>query len=254
VHRLVRRADRRLRSTWAAAALLFTQLLLVGCGAAGTGSTVESFTHGDGVIATSPAAERWADAVPVDGYQPGPEALSYTDPAKALGPASGVSTDVVVLGRGGSIVLDMATPFADGPGADFAVWENGIVYGEGSLFAELAFVEVSSDGTSFARFPTRTARTTVVGAYQPINPADYSGFAGLHPAGTGTAFDLAELRETPEVQSDAVDLTAIRFVRILDIVGDGGTSDSFGNPIYDPYPTTGTAGFDLDGVAVLRTQ
>jgi hypothetical protein len=28
--------------------------------------------------------------------------------------------------------------------------------------------------------------------------------------------------------------------------------DSFGRPIFDPYPTVGSAGFDLDGIAVMN--
>jgi hypothetical protein len=38
----------------------------------------------------------------------------------------------------------------------------------------------------------------------------------------------------------------------VDIVGDGTALDSFGSPIFDPYPTVGSAGFDLDGVAVMN--
>jgi hypothetical protein len=226
--------------------------LLVSCGeAAATVGT--SYLHGDGVPANTVAIERWATAIVEGSYMPGPEASSFTDPSQATGPATGVSTSVTVLGRGGSITMDMLTPMPNGDGADFAVWENGIADAtNGTLFAELAFVEVSSDGNVFARFPSRTTRTISVDAYEFINPGDYAGFAGLHPAGTGTAFDLDELQAAPEVQAGAVDLTAIRFIRIVDVVGDGATSDSLGNPVYDPYPTTNTAGFDLDGVAVLR--
>jgi len=35
-------------------------------------------------------------------------------------------------------------------------------------------------------------------------------------------------------------------------VGDGSCTDSFGNVIYDPHPTEGSAGFDLDAVGVLN--
>jgi hypothetical protein len=40
---------------------------------------------------------------------------------------------------------------------------------------------------------------------------------------------------------------------VVDIVGDGAALDSFGHPIYDPTPTIGTGGFDLDAIAVLRS-
>jgi len=33
-------------------------------------------------------------------------------------------------------------------------------------------------------------------------------------------------------------------------VGDGSNLDSLGEVIYDPYPTSGSAGFDLDAVGV----
>ena len=39
-----------------------------------------------------------------------------------------------------------------------------------------------------------------------------------------------------------VDLNAIRYVRVVDIVGDGSTADSFGRPIFDPHPSSPAAG------------
>ncbi len=210
----------------------------VSCDTAGiSGTTPENDIAS--VTLDSSRIVQWADTV-VD-YSPGTEALAYTDPQLAIGPASGVPTDVVVLGRGGSITLSFDEPIMDTDGTDFAVWENGIPGSGNSLFAELAFVEVSMTGETWVRFPTRTFRDTPVGPYEPIEPSDYEGFAGLHPAGTGTAFDLRE-----------VDLPEARYIRIIDVVGDGNTIADDGNPIYDPYPTVTTAGFDLDGVAVLR--
>ena len=50
--------------------------------------------------------------------------------------------------------------------------------------------------------------------------------------------------------SGIVDLSAVTHVRLIDIVGDGTYMDSLGNPVYDPYPTSGSAGFDLDAVGV----
>ena len=44
----------------------------------------------------------------------------------------------------------------------------------------------------------------------------------------------------------------VRWVRLVDIVGDGSCTDSFGRVIYDPYPTEGSAGFDLDAVGVIN--
>ena len=43
-------------------------------------------------------------------------------------------------------------------------------------------------------------------------------------------------------------------MRIRDLLGDGSNRDSYGNPIYDPTPTYGTGGFDLDAVGVLNAN
>ena len=46
---------------------------------------------------------------------------------------------------------------------------------------------------------------------------------------------------------------SINFVRLVDIVGDGRTTDSNGNPIFDAFsPNNATGGFDLDAVGVLN--
>lgn len=202
-----------------------------------------------GVALDASAIGGWASEVV--SYEPGPEATSYTDPSEAIGPASGVATEVLVLGRGGSVTLAFSASLADEGGAEIAIFENGLGTVE-ELFAELAYVEISSNGRDFARFPVRTARTEPVSAYGRVNPAEYSGFAGLHPGGVGTAFDFGELAGNPLVTGGEVDLGSIRYVRIVDLVGDGSEIDNEGHPIYDPYPTTGSAGFDLDGVAFLR--
>ncbi|TVR66888.1 MAG: PEP-CTERM sorting domain-containing protein [Spirochaetaceae bacterium] len=253
-------------------------LTMAGCdeaGASGGGATEPPgdpgpFLHGEGVHRGSPAIIGWATGLGSGGYEPGVGAEAYTDPERALGPASGVSTDVLVLGDGGQVTLTFAAPIVNAPGyADFAVYENGIADpNAGTVFAELGWVAVASRENAtdqeFARFPATTTRTEPVGGYdtglEQIDPDQYSGFAGIHPAGTGTAFDLQELAGHDLVMDGVVDLSAIRYVRIIDVIGDGSQLDDSDppQPIYDPYPTynpdiTGnTAGFDLDGVAVLR--
>ncbi|POR04065.1 hypothetical protein AU468_04430 [Alkalispirochaeta sphaeroplastigenens] len=249
-------------------------LLLAGCdstGAGGDGTTAPlpdpgPFLHGEGVHRGSPAIIGWATDLGPGGYDPGVGAEAYTNPEQALGPASGISTDVLVLGDGGQVTLAFAAPIVNAPGyADFAVYENGIEDpNAGTVFAELAWVAVASRESAtdqeFARFPATTTRTKPVGPFEQIDPDQYRGFAGVHPAGTGTAFDLQELAEHDLVKDGTVDLSAIRYIRIIDVIGDGRYDDDSDPPwpIYDPYPTynpdiTGnTAGFDLDGVAVLR--
>lgn len=201
-----------------------------------------------GIALDSAAVEGWASQVTA--YRPGREVTGFGDVEAAIGPASGIATEVLVLGRGGSVTVRFSESVANRDGAEFAVFENGLGTVE-SLFAELAYVEVSSNGTDFARFPVSSGRDETVGAYERVDTADYSGFAGLHPRGTGTAFDLAELSGEPEVAAGRVDLRSISYIRLVDVIGDGSETDGAGSPIYDPYPTSGTAGFDLDGVAYL---
>ena len=145
--------------------------------------------------------------------------------------------------------VGFADPVVDGPGPDFAVFENGF----GDTFLELAFVEVSSDGVHFARFPNAYLGLSPIGRFGGHDPALIRGLAGKHRAGFGTPFDLAELARADAVLTGRLDLRNITHVRVVDIVGDGGTLDSFGNPIYDPYPTVMSGGFDLEAVGVFHS-
>jgi hypothetical protein len=179
-------------------------------------------------------------------YQPGGEVDAvWRTPAKAYGKAEGSPYEIACLGNGGALTLYFPHPICDGPGADFAVFENGI----SPYSLELAFVEVSSDGVHFSRFPAYSLTPEVIGAYDPygMDPSDIDGLAGKYSAGYGTPFDLAQLPA-----SAALDRQHIRFVRLVDIVGDGGALDSRGWPIYDPWPTWGSGGFDLDAIGVIH--
>lgn len=49
-----------------------------------------------------------------------------------------------------------------------------------------------------------------------------------------------------------IDINEINYIKIDDIVGDGSCVDSAGNPIYDPYPTSESGGFDLNAIGVLN--
>ncbi len=236
-----------------ASVLVCALLLNVGCAGGGAASGLnEGDDSSDRMSVDAGSVVRWLQTLGPGGYAPGTGADTYTDPT-VLGPATAVTTDVVVLGRGGAITLDLETPISEGEGAELAVWENGIAV-DNRLFAELAYVEVSSDGVVFARFPVACENDQKVSAYGSLDTALYSGFAGLHEAGTGTAFDLGKLASLPAVTDGHVDLGAIRYVRIVDVIGDGSETDGEGRPIYDPYPTSGTAGFDLNAVGVLTSQ
>ncbi|MEM7541466.1 MAG: PEP-CTERM sorting domain-containing protein [Pseudomonadota bacterium] len=192
----------------------------------------------------------WADGY-ID-YTPGsavdPE---WQTPNLALGPALGDAFDIVSLGRGGRITLTFDTPIANGAGADFAVFENSF----SDTFLELAWVEVSSNGATFVRFPGFSFTALPVGPFGGLDPTDIDGFAGKYRQGWGTPFDLDLFAS---VDPAILDVNAVTHVRIIDIVGDGSVFDNwpsqFGgpNPIYDPYATTGSAGFDLDAIAVIN--
>ena len=201
--------------------------------------------------------EAWATEVddfargPVDIANPGLGLASFGAPELALGALNGDNFDVFSMGDGGHLTLFFADPIGDHAGADFAVYENGF-FAPGGLFAELAFVEVSSNGIDFARFASVSVRGTPVGGGETIDPSDYHNLAGKHPLGKGTGFDLAELAAHPLVVAGVLHLDEVAYVRLVDVIGNGSRLDSVGAPIYDPYPTPfPSGGYDADAVGVL---
>lgn len=188
----------------------------------------------------------WASVVAA--VDPGEEVdPPFDDPANALGPAEGDAMAVYSLGRGGSVTLTFGRVIADGPGPDFAVYENGFQ----DDYLELASVAVSSDGVHFVAFDIASQTPEAVGAYGTLDTTALGQIAGKYRRGWGTPFDLATLRQRPDVREGRLDPSAVTHVRVTDIVGDGTTLDVFGRPIFDAYPTVGSAGFDLDAVAIL---
>ena len=87
-------------------------------------------------------------------------------------------------------------------------------------------------------------------AFGVIDPRNVQYYAGVRPVlanvdentidpfdvsvAGGDSFDLVWLSSDPLVQSGAVNLNKIRYVRLVDIIGNGNTLDSFDRPIYDP--------------------
>ena len=131
--------------------------------------------------------------------------------------------------------------------------------GKNSVFAELAFVEVSSDGEYFERFHSVSAGTEPVPSGGQIAADSVFGLAGAKPLGYGTLFDLDELADREAVKDGRLDLNAVRYLRLTDIPGcaegiEGYEAqfDSFGNVIYDAFKTVGSAGFDAACAAVLN--
>ena len=199
----------------------------------------------DAISRLDGAIVAWASGV--SNYVAGGEVdAEFQTPLKGLGPAEGTVFDVVSLGRGGQITLTFDDPIRDGLGADFAVFENAF----DDSFLELAYVEVSSNGTDFVRFQSDSLTPSSVGFGGAVDPTNLHQLAGKYRQGFGTPFDLGALAEA----SPQLDTTRVTHVRLIDVVGDGSSLDSDGDAIFDPFPTVGSAGFDLDGVGVLRQQ
>lgn len=204
-------------------------------------------------------------------FNSGSSANASFPAAKALGGpqgggASGGSTDVCVLGVGGSLTLGFASPIVDGPGADLSCFENGFGFGGGGNFSEVAFVEVSSDGVNFARFPSNYAGPPVPqSAFGTLPFGTFAGLVGGLPVFSnvvsntldprdpvvagGEFFDLAELTADPLVVAGVVDLDGIQFVRVVDAIA-GFDVDSSGKFVFDNGGSTGSA--DIDAVAVCH--
>jgi len=170
--------------------------------------------------------------------------------------ATGVPDGYIVnLGDSGIAVLTFASQIIDGPGADFAVFENGFrnTADSSKAFLELAFVEVSSDGVNYFRFPASslTQFNVQLGNGDYTDAAQLNNLAGKYVATYGTPFDLQELAGTA-----GLDINNITHVRLIDVVGSvsGHSShDNSGRIINDPYPTPfPTGGFDLDAVGVIH--
>ncbi len=177
---------------------------------------------------------------------------SVGDSTSTLGPADNM---VLSLGDSGVAILQFDRYIFDGPGPDFAVFENGFIDQRNNEdFLELAFVEVSSDGKNFYRFPAHslTDTSTAVGSFGTIDPTTINNLAGKYYAQYGTPFDLAELKGIP-----GLDIQKITHIKIIDVVGsldnEWASRDTANRKINDPYPTAfPSGGFDLDAVGAIH--
>jgi len=172
--------------------------------------------------------------------------------------------DVFSLGFGGEIVLRFDdNAIADGPGADFTVFENAFMAFNGATltierpFADPAIVSVSQDGTTWHTFPCQLATN-------PPAESFYPGCAGVYPVlSTGgnphpsipTQGTMADLVGAPLIPppvpggagGDSFDLATVglgwaRYVRIQDANFVTG----------DPYGPN-NAGADVDAVAAIHS-
>ncbi|MCL2701512.1 MAG: PEP-CTERM sorting domain-containing protein [Phycisphaerae bacterium] len=276
-------------------ALIGILLLCAGVAQAGpyaAGDATGAGAKDAGIHYTDSRFVGWVTGV-VD-YSPAPGvAATWTNPANVLGPVTGANTRIVSLGDlnlaqlaawradpvnnpgPGTITVTFDVPIANVPGAgpDFAVFENGMGSGN-NVNAELAYVEVSTNGIDFARFssvylnyPNADLSTRTDGSIDLNGTGTKTGtgfltqdvtniynLAGKHANGWGTPFDLDDLLGHELVLAGVVDLNNIRYVRLVDIPGDGSFTDSLGNPIFDAWVTTGSGGFDFAGIGVIHQQ
>lgn len=238
--------------------ILLTAITLSAYAATGQYAPQAGLAGSTAVAASSGAITGWANHCSVQrGYldiaDPSAGTVSAGDDTNGTGPADG---GIVSLGDSGIAVLSFPGTIYDGPGPDFAVFENGFRNPSDSslAFLELAFVEVSSDGLNYSRFPAHSltpANTQIPGSGVYMDATLVHNLAGKYVAMFGTPFDLADLGDVA-----GLDINAITHVRLVDAVGaivGQATYDTAGNAINDPYPTNfPTGGFDLDAVAAIH--
>ena len=164
---------------------------------------------------------------------------------------------IVSLGDSGIAVLTFNYNIFNGDGPDFAVFENGFAnpLDDTVAYLELAFVEVSSDGVNYFRFPATSNMqdTLQIDNFSYSNCSGYNNLAGKYISGYGTPFDLDELKNIA-----GLDVNHISHVRLVDVIGSVdslyGSRDMNNHIINDPYPSPyPSCGFDLSGVGVIHS-
>jgi hypothetical protein len=157
---------------------------------------------------------------------------------------------VVSLGDSGVAILQFDYPIMDKDGWDFAVFENTF----DDRYLELAFVEVSSDGWRYFRFPCHSLSDTLIQtqAFGYTEPENINNLAGKYRGGYGTPFDISSLPDYKDLIKDH-----IKYVKIIDVVGSLNPKyanyDTAHRKINDPWPTPfNSSGFDLDAVGVIH--
>ena len=206
----------------------------------------------DAIHADSSCFINWATTCTLDRGliqidKPGLGYASYGTEASATGKAD---NNVVSLGDGGEAILQFAFPLWNGPGPDFAVFENAFT----DDFLELAFVAVSSDGINYFRFPSvsLTAVDEQIGSFGSLDATKIHLLAGKYRSFYGVPFDLDSIADNP-----LLDKMAVSHIAIKDVVGklddELGSFDSRNQLINDLWPTPfPTSGFDLDAVGVIH--
>jgi hypothetical protein len=222
-------------------------------------ATVPNTAGTNAIKKDSSIIEAWATGIEIQrGYLDinnkntmlsGSNRVNYGEPTAGLYAAEGNSSDIVSLGDSGIAIVNFASTIYNGVGPDFAIFENGFA----NDYIELAFVEVSSDGIHYVRFPASSLyqTTTQVGNYDFASCESVNNLAGKYRQGYGTPFDLDELKDSANL-----DVNAISHIKLIDVIGsitNIGSLDTAGNRINDCYPTPyASGGFDLDAVATMH--
>lgn len=163
-----------------------------------------------------------------------------------------VDNKLVSLGDAGQAIVTFVQPITNADGFDFAVFENGL----SDTFLELAFVEISSDGVNYFRFPShsKTQTQTQIGGFGAVDPTSLNNLAGKYKANYGTPFDISDIADNA-----LLDKSSITHIKLIDVVGSidplYARYDSFGNAINELFSTPyNTGGFDLDAVGVINQK
>jgi hypothetical protein len=242
-------------------ALLLTLSATVASAGTYSGPTQTSHPIDAAIPSNSTLFTEWADQIDASRTFFAPRGSTTISPTgfNSLGDLD--ATQIAAGNQVGYLTVTFPQGVRNGAGADFAVFENGFTYGSpNGLFAELAYVEVSSNGVDFARFPsisTNVAPVTGSGAFAGFDMSNVYNLAGKHAGGFGTPFNLDDLLTHPLVIGGNVDLSSVQYVKLVDIPGNGSYFDSLGNPILDNWMTTGSGGFDFrlpvgQGVGVIH--
>lgn len=159
-------------------------------------------------------------------------------PDVVLGPPRGGGefmggTDVLSLGAGGSVCLELEGEAYDGPGVDLLVFENAFtIAGTDRVFIELGEVSVSDDGVRFVTFACASRQAPYAGCAgrSPVYSTPENGLDPADPrVAGGDGFDLAD-----------VGLSRARFVCVRDL-----ETQALAPP---------TTGFDLDAVVAVHAR
>jgi hypothetical protein len=206
------------------------------------------------IAANDPRLVEWANAIDPARTQFAPRGSTVINQAGAFNSLGDLDAAEIASGmQAGFLTITFPSGIKNGPGHDFAVFENGSIFTSSPfLFAELAFVEVSSNGNDFARFSSRSTNTEAMldigfgRGFASLDTTNVFNLAGKYQNGFGTPFELGELSNNPLVMQGLLDLNSIQYVKLVDIPGNGAFIDSQGNPILDAWLTSGgSGGFDF---------